>query len=143
MGGYVRDVNDCIAFRIPDAERQVGGSTADHRFRYWIRAPHRLPDAPSLQAVCFACLSDSWLNFSRMALHPKRAGEQPIYISSLNHGVWLHMVPRCDGWLHVASIASTRHMEAGLRRLTRAHYHDLQGQHVATATQDCLLACGG
>lgn len=37
MGGYGRDVNVCIDFRIPDAERQLDAATADHRFRYWMR----------------------------------------------------------------------------------------------------------
>lgn len=137
MGGYGRDVNDCIEFRIPDAERQLDGATADHRFRYWMRVPHSLPDAPHVQAACFAYLSDWWLNFCSMAPHLKRAGERPIYITSLNHGLWLHRVPRCDGWLHVAS--ESLHAAHG-RGFSIAHYHDLEGRHVATATQDCLLA---
>jgi acyl-CoA thioesterase-2 len=139
MGGYGRDVNDCIEFRIPEAERQLAGATADHRFRYWIRVPHSLPDLPRLQAACFAYLSDWWLNFCSMAPHLKRAGERPIYITSLNHGVWLHRVPRCDRWLHVAS--ESLHAAHG-RGLSIAHYHDLEGRHVATASQDCLLAYG-
>lgn len=137
MGGYGRDVNDCIEFRIPDAVRQLAGATADHRFRYWIRVPYGLPDVPRLQAACFAYLSDWWLNFCSIAPHLKQAGERSLYITSLNHCVWLHRVPRCDGWLHVAS--ESLHAAHG-RGLSLAHYHDLEGRHVATATQDCLLA---
>jgi acyl-CoA thioesterase-2 len=139
MGGYGRDINDCIEFRIPDAERQLTGATADYRFRFWIRVPHHLPDVPRMQAACFAYLSDWWINFCNMAPHLKRAGERPLYITSLNHSVWLHRLPRCDGWLHVAS--ESLHAAHG-RGFSIAHYHDLEGRHIATASQDCLLAYG-
>lgn len=136
MGGYGRDCNPAIAFRIPDAVRQLSGTTAGRHFRYWMKVPQPLPDDSRLQASAFAYLSDWWLNYCILAPHLARAGERGMYISSLNHALWLHAAPRADRWLHVA--ARTAHAANG-RGLAIAQYHDEQGRHIATATQDCLV----
>jgi acyl-CoA thioesterase-2 len=60
-----------------------------------------------------------------------------MYIASLNHGIWLHATPASDRWLHVA----TRSVNArDGRGFSVGLFHDEAGQHVATATQDCLVA---
>lgn len=137
MGGYGRDCNPSIDFRIPDVERQFDGALADRHFRYWMKVPQALPDVPALHASAFAYLSDWWLNYCMLRPHLAHAGERGMYISSLNHALWLHAPPRADAWLHVQ--ASSVHAAHG-RGLATAQYHDAQGRHIATATQDCLVS---
>lgn len=136
MGGYGRDCNPSVAFRIPEPERQLDGRTAGPRFRYWMKVPQPLPQDARLHASAFAYLSDWWLNFGILAPHLRRAGERGMYISSLNHALWLHQVPQSDAWIHVE--ASSWHAGHG-RGLAVARYHDPQGRHLASATQDCLV----
>lgn len=136
MGGYGRDCNAAIHFRIPEAKRQLDGATAGGPFRYWMKVPQALGEDAHLHAAAFAYLSDWWLNFCILAPHLARAGERGMYISSLNHALWLHAPPRADRWLHVR--ASCAHAAHG-RGLAMAQYHDEGGRHIATATQDCLV----
>ncbi len=136
MGGYGRDCNAAIDFRIPEPLHQLDGATAQPRFRYWMKVPQALPDDPHLHAAAFAYLSDWWLNYCILAPHLGRAGERGMYISSLNHALWLHAPPRSDHWLHVQ--AHCAHAAHG-RGLAIAQYHDEDGRHIATATQDCLV----
>jgi acyl-CoA thioesterase II len=136
MGGYGRDCNAAIDFRVPEATRQLDGATAGGPFRYWMKVPEALPEDAHLHAAAFAYLSDWWLNFCILAPHLARAGERGMYISSLNHALWLHAPPRADRWLHVR--ASCAHAAHG-RGLAIAQYHDEGGRHIATATQDCLV----
>lgn len=136
MGGYGRDCNAAIDFRMPDPLRQLGGATARPHFRYWMKVPQALPDNPHLHAAAFAYLSDWWLNYCILAPHLSRAGERGMYIASLNHALWLHAPPRSDRWLHVHAVCA--HAAHG-RGLAIAQYHDEDGRHIATATQDCLV----
>ena len=137
FGGYGRDCNPAVEFRIPEPQRQLAAATATRTFRYWMKVPQPLPEDPHLHASAFAYLSDWWLNFCIMAPHLPRAGERPMYISSLNHTLWFHALPRADRWIHVC--ATGVHAAAG-RGLATAQYHDEQGRHLATSAQDCLLA---
>lgn len=136
LGGYGRDHNPALDFRIPEPGRQLDvGGTADG-FRYWFKAAHPLPADAKLHAAAFAYLSDWWLNYCILAPHLAQAGERPWYISSLNHSLWLHAPPRADRWLHVH--ARSGHAAQG-RGLATAQYHDEAGRHIATASQDCLV----
>ncbi|WP_321885353.1 acyl-CoA thioesterase [Burkholderia cenocepacia] len=136
MGGYGRDRNPAIAFRIPDVRRQLAGETAGKQFRYWMRVPQPLPDDPRVHAAAFAYLSDWWLNYCIFAPDLLRAGERDMYISSLNHTLWFHAVPRADCWVHVQATAA--HAANG-RGLVVAQYHLEDGRHLATAAQDSLV----
>jgi acyl-CoA thioesterase-2 len=136
MGGYGRDCNPAIAFRIPDAERQLDAAHAGRHFRYWMKVPQAMPDEPALHASAFAYLSDWWLNYCILGPHLARAGERGMYISSLNHALWFHAAPRADAWIHVQT--SSVHAAHG-HGLATAQYHDRAGQHLATASQDCLV----
>ncbi|MFA7556265.1 MAG: hypothetical protein WCZ20_00485 [Hydrogenophaga sp.] len=69
--------------------------------------------------------------------HLAQAGDRGMYISSLNHALWFHDKPQADCWLHVS--ASSVHAGMG-RGLAIAQYHNEAGRHIATATQDCLVA---
>lgn len=137
MGGYGRDCNPSIAFRIPDAARQLDATQPIPHFRYWMKVPRPLPDEPAMHAAAFAYLSDWWLNYCILRPHLPRAGERRMYISSLNHALWLHAPPQADQWLHVH--ATSAHAAHG-RGLATAQFHDASGRHVATASQDCLVS---
>lgn len=137
LGGYSEDRKPSIEFRIPDPERQLGPSTMDGRFRFWMRAARPLPNDPRVHAAAFAYLSDWWLNFSSLGLHLRGMGERRLYIASLNHAIWLHRTVRADEWLHVDSVSPGS--GAG-RGLSIGAVHDLQGRSLATITQECLLA---
>ncbi|MGV3573189.1 MAG: acyl-CoA thioesterase [Ramlibacter sp.] len=137
LGGYPRERKPSIAFRIPDAQRQFGAETAGPGFRFWMKAAHAVPQQPRLQAAAFAYLSDWWLNFSSVAPHLGSIGGRRLYMSSLNHGMWMHRPPRADQWLHVESRSP---VAAEGRGFAVARIHDLQGRLVASATQESLMA---
>ncbi len=137
FGGYGRDCNPAVEFRIPEPQRQLDAASSGSTFRYWMKVPQRLPDEPGLHASAFAYLSDWWLNFCTMAPHLARAGERGMYISSLNHTLWFHAGVKPDRWIHVSSTGV--HTASG-RGLAIAQYHDETGKHLASAAQDCLLA---
>jgi acyl-CoA thioesterase-2 len=137
LGGYSGDHKPSIEFRIPDARRQLAAATATERFRFWMRLRNKLPGDARLHAAAFAYMSDWWLNFSSLAMHLRDIGERSLYISSLNHALWLHVPHRADEWVHVEAMSP----RAGAGRgLSIGRYHDLQGRLVASATQECLMA---
>ena len=140
LGGYSEHRKPSIEFRIPDPDRQLGPSTMNGRFRFWMRATQALPDDPRVHAAAFAYLSDWWLNFSSLGLHLRGLGERRLYIASLNHAIWLHRPVRADQWLHVDS---TSPASAAGRGLSIGAVHDEQGRSLATITQDCLMAYAG
>ncbi len=135
LGGYSQDHKPSVEFRIPDAERQIG--QGDGQFRFWLKAARPLPEGARMHASAFAYLSDWWLNFASLGLHRPALGERRLYISSLNHAMWLHRVPRADDWFHVHA---TSPCAASGRGLSIARVHDQQGRLVASATQECLMA---
>lgn len=137
LGGYSEDRKPSVEFRIPDAVRQLSPTTMTERFRFWMRATQPLPDDPKLRAAAFAYLSDWWLNFSALGLHLRQLGERRLYISSLNHAIWLHRPVLCDQWLHVDS---TSPASGAGRGLSMGAVHDWAGHRVATLTQECLMA---
>jgi acyl-CoA thioesterase-2 len=137
LGGYSEDRKPSIEFRIPDADRQFAPGTMNGRFRFWMRAARPLPDDTRVHAAVFAYLSDWWLNFSSLGLHLQDLGERRLYISSLNHAIWLHRPFRADQWLHVDSKTSSG---ASGRSLSMGAVHDAQGRSLATLTQECLMA---
>ncbi|WP_295525915.1 acyl-CoA thioesterase II [uncultured Pseudacidovorax sp.] len=140
MGGYGRGCDAAIDSRIPEMERQLDPQRAGPQLRYWLKAPQPLGDDPAVQIAAFAYLSDWWLNACMLLPHLGEAGERAMYISSLNHALWLHAPLRADDWLHVQTACVH---SAGGRGLAVAQYHDADGRHVATATQDCLMAFAG
>jgi acyl-CoA thioesterase-2 len=137
LGGYSDDHKPSIDFRIPDAGTQLAAATAQPRLRFWMKARPRLAATTRVQAAAFAYMSDWWLNFSSLGLHLRDIGSRKLYISSLNHAIWLHRMPRADDWLHVET---TSPCAASGRGLCMARFHDLQGRFVASATQECLMA---
>ncbi len=137
LGGYSRDQKPSIEFRIPDPGRQFSPATMDGRFRFWMRPTQALPDDLRVHAAAFAYQSDWWVNFSTLGLHLREVGERRLYISSLNHAIWLHRPFRTDQWLHVDTMSPTSGWGRGL---CIARVHDLEGRSLATVTQECLMA---
>ncbi len=139
LGGYPDNCEASIDFRVPDPSRQLSASTMDGAFRFWMRTSRGLPDNPRVHAAAFAFLSDWWLNFSSLGLHLRNLGDRRLYVASLNHTLWLHRPFRADQWLHVLSSSQSG---ANGRALSIGLVHDLDGRHVATITQECLLGYG-
>ena len=137
LGGYSDERKPSIEFRIPEATRQLDGAISAPKFRFWMKVNQALGEDGRLQAAAFAYISDWWLNFSSLASHLQEAARRRLYISSLNHAIWLHRPARADAWLHVAS--SSPRACAG-RGLSVARVHDLEGCLVASATQESLMA---
>lgn len=137
MGGYGRDGYPCITFRIPDAQEQIIGDGSDARFRFWVKSTYDVPSGhQGLHVSAFAYLSDWWLNFCMMRPHLAEAVHRRLRVSSLNHSIWFHTLPRTDDWIHVQTHATH---SGGGHGLAVAEYHDRAGRHLATVTQDCLL----
>lgn len=137
LGGYSSDRKPSIEFRIPEPSQQLSSIGAGGRFRFWMRTTKPLPDDVRIHAAAFAYLSDWWLNFIALGPYLRDMGARKLYISSLNHALWLHRPLRADQWMHVASTSPCA--EAG-RGLAIGTVHDLQGRPLASLTQECLMA---
>ena len=137
LGGYSQDRKPSIEFRIPEPHRQFSLESMQGRFRFWMRPALAMPDDPRLHAAAFAYLSDWWVNFSALGLHLREVGARRLYVSSLNHAIWLHTPFRADQWLHVETMSPA---SGSGRGLSIARVHDVEGRSLATVTQECLMA---
>lgn len=136
--GYEIGVKPLLDFRIAAPPPYLRLELPEPRLRFWVRTRQRLPDDPALHAAVFAYLSDWWLNYPATGGHQREAHERGgLYVASLNHGLWLHRPLRVDEWLHFDSVSPAA---ANGRGLSVARVHDRQGQLVASATQECLMA---
>lgn len=136
LGGYSEDRKPSIEFRIPDPERQFSPETMNGRFRFWMRSTQPLPEVSRIHAAAFAYMSDWWVNFCTLGLHLREVGERRLYISSLNHAIWLHRPFRADQWMHV----DTQSPSSGSGRgFCVAAVHDQKGRALASVTQECLM----
>ena len=140
LGGYSQDRKPSIEFRIPDPSRQLSSTLMNGRFRFWMRTAQPLPGDTRIHTAAFAYLSDWWLNFSALGLHLRDLAGRPLYISSLNHALWLHRPFRADQWMHVDCTSPCANAGRGL---SIGAVHDLQGRHLASMTQECLMAYTG
>lgn len=140
LGGYSQDRKPSIEFRIPEPSRQLSSHHMNGRFRFWMRAAQPLPDDARMHSAAFAYLSDWWLNFAALGLHLRDLEGRALYISSLNHALWLHRPIRADQWMHVDCTSPCA--QAG-RGLSIGAVHDLQGRQLASMTQECLMAYTG
>lgn len=136
VGGYSDASKPAVEFRVPDAARQLSPDTCGSRFRYWIRVGSMLPADTRVHAAALAYLSDWWLNFSTLGLHMRTMADRRLYISSLNHGLWLHRPVRADEWLHVETDSPA---SAGGRGMSVAKVHDAAGKLVASLAQQTQM----
>lgn len=138
LGSYEKVSKACMDFRIPDIAQQIGPADAQASLRFWMRARHPLPADAGVNAAAFAYLSDWWLNFSSLVAHIRTMppGRQ-LYLSSLNHNIWFHRPFSPNDWMHFDCHSP---VAAAGRGLSRARVHDRAGRHVASLTQECLMA---
>lgn len=137
LGGYSNDHKPSIEFRIPQPNHQFNDTTLESGFRFWMRPTQPLPDDPRLHAGVFAYMSDWWLNFSSLKPHLHALGDRRLYVTSLNHAMWLHRPFRADQWLHVRTHSSVAGQGRGL---SLGSVHDQEGRALASLTQECLMA---
>jgi acyl-CoA thioesterase II len=136
---YIFRPHVAIDFRIPFATDVTSPNADDPRMRFFIRIRQSIEENPSLHASVFAYLSDFWINFVACAPHvpTMTAKRQALYVASLNHAIWFHRPLRPDEWLLFDCRSPSG---ANGRGLSLAHVYRQSGEHVATATQECLLA---
>lgn len=109
----------------------TGGDT-----RVWLRVPSAPTDLDAGQQACMlAFMADYWIAYA-----PWRSQSLPFLwntpsVASLDANVWLHRPVRGGEWL-LYDLASPS--GAGAVGLTMAHFHDRQGNLVASAAQDVL-----
>lgn len=128
----------CLSFCLIDHERHLFEAGSQPRVKFWIRLKETLPDAASAHCAALAYLSDFWVSSSSMTPHtPLAATRGRIYASSLNHGIWFHGPCRADDWL--LFITENPRSYHG-RGLSIARVYDRARRHVATVTQECLIA---
>lgn len=128
-----------LDFRLPQRPAALGEPAAAPRFRYWVKVRHTLDDRSHLQAAAFAYLSDWWINFVGVNPHTTNVDQRgaQLYLSSLNHAIWLSPALRADDWLHFDCASP---VTAHGRSLAVANVHDRHGRLVAAVTQECLAA---
>ena len=139
LGDYGLGCVPALDHRVPEPLAQISSAATGASFRFWLRVPHPLAADARIQYSALAYLSDWWINFCILIPQLRRRVRRKMLVSSLNHGLWFHRVPRADEWLHVDT--TTMHASAG-RGITLARFHDRHGHHVATAMQECLTADG-
>jgi len=61
---------------------------------------------------------------------------EPLYLSSLNHGIWFHRAFSPDGWMHFETESPC---SEGGRGLSIARIHDRNGAMLATSIQETLM----
>lgn len=97
----------------------------------WARANGALPDDPIARAVALAALSD--LTSQVMGLEPDDPRQAA---ASLNHTLWLHRLPRLDGWLLFVRESS---IAVGGRVLMTGALYTEDGVRCASLAQESLL----
>jgi acyl-CoA thioesterase-2 len=101
----------------------------------WLKALHRLPDAPALHQALLAYASDSAFLTTAMKPHAVNWWNHGIQMASLDHAVWFHRPFRVDEWLlhvmHGPSASGARGMVFG-----KVFTHD--GRLVASTAQEGL-----
>ena len=128
-----------IDFRPAFVEDLLRADAAEPRMRFFIRIRAYLADDPRLQAAAFAYLSDYWINYVACIPHVQAMtrARTRLYVASLNHAIWFHRPLRADDWL----LFDCRNPSGAFGRgLSIAQVYNLEGDLVASAAQECLLA---
>lgn len=92
-----------IDFRFSQHDELLNPMFNPARLSGWIKIKPALPQQPDIQAAAFAYLSDWWNNFC--ALRPffwTLQNDQQIYVTTLNHNLWLYHVFDVNDWLYIA-----------------------------------------
>lgn len=127
---------DAVEIRLDP--RHVDGSSRD---LIWMRAAGELPDDPLLHAAVTCYATDLTILAAALVPHGlvigrERDDRHAWDTVSLDHALWLHRIPRADGWMlfdQHSPIASWG------RALSSAHIYAAGGELVATVLQEGLL----
>jgi acyl-CoA thioesterase II len=122
--------------RIAEPTYFFGGSRATGSRSHWMRLPRDVGDDPVLHSVLLAYASDYLLLDIALRSHPEPVSVESATAFSLDHSLWLHRPVRFDRWhSHTAELVSV----SGHRGLVRGAIHDIDGNLVASTTQEVLV----
>ena len=122
--------------RFTDPE-QVIRQDLPARRRFWLRIPSAADEAdPMLHQQLLAYQSDFWLAMTALVPHPVRMAGPDLFMTSLDHALWLHRPHRVDEWLlcdYESPCASDG------RGFVRGQMFDREGRLVASVSQEALM----
>lgn len=102
----------------------------------WMRVRERLPDAPIVHQAVLAYMSD--MDFMSVSLlpHGRQLQAHRLQGASLDHAIWYHRPLRADEWLLFTKESPS---SSGARGFVRGAFYSLDGQLVASTSQECLI----
>ena len=102
----------------------------------WVKANGSLPDDQRIHNYLLAYASD--FSFVTTALNPHGVSfwQPNMQVASLDHAMWFHRPFRIDEWLLYSMESPTA---IGGRGLARGQIFNMEGQLVASTTQECLM----
>jgi acyl-CoA thioesterase-2 len=123
-----------VEVRICDPEL-FSGEPKPPRQSVWLRPRGPLPDDPLVHAAVLVYASDRTLINTAARPHGLPWGRRVA--ASLDHAVWLHRIPRFDGWVLYASQSPAAHAARGL--VFGAMYRKSDGLRIASVAQEGLV----
>ncbi len=109
---------------------------ADARAMSWIKPIGKVPDKQILQQAVAAFMSDMELLSTAARPHGVNFLQPGIMAASLDHSMWFHREINCNEWLLYVKDSP---IASGARAFTRGSIYDLNGQLVASTTQEGLI----
>jgi acyl-CoA thioesterase-2 len=123
-----------VEVRLCDPEH-FSGEPLPPRQSVWLRPRGVLPDDALIHAAVLVYASDRTLLNTAARPHGLPWGRRVA--ASLDHAVWLHRVPRFDGWVLFASHSPVAHAARGL--VLGAMYRRSDGLRIASVAQEGLI----
>ncbi|MGV0838148.1 acyl-CoA thioesterase [Mycolicibacterium thermoresistibile] len=130
------DVPPPLDIRIGKPTFFLGGAPAAGPRSHWMRLPSDVGADPLLHRVLLAYASDYLMLDVAMQAYPEVAPQHGFQAVSLDHSLWLHRPVRFDRW-HVYTQDAT--VLSGHRALVRGAIHDMDGNLVASTSQEVLI----
>ena len=133
-GARARAGFEAFDVRVVEPERDAPGAVSAASRATWMRARGAMPDDPLLASALVVYASDRALLRCAGRPHALEWGVRPP--ASLDHAVWLHGVPRLDGWFVYDCHSPAAHAGRGLA-IGAMYTHG--GERFATVVQEGLL----
>ncbi len=125
-----------LEIRIGEPTHFFGGPRAAGARPHWMRLPRDVGDDTRLHSVLLAYASDYLLLDMALRSHPEPLTVGTLTSFSVDHALWLHRPVRFDQWhCHTQELVAV----SGDRGLVRGEIHDIDGQLVASITQEVLV----
>ena len=113
-----------------------GSKARDPKTAVWMRMREPADTDPLLQRALLAYASDMMFLRNAMLPHSIRPGSSKVQAASLDHAIWFHNTPNFNNW----HLFATESPWAGhARGLNRGHFYDLEGNMIATVSQESLM----